>query len=134
MKVNWLRLSEDQQNDLDERVKSPGWRLIRSSELPKVFPESLRQKIDSAVMVAAQTSTGGTYLVYSANRVDYKPQKIDIQPFGLIVHSTGPSSSGVFLDHGVGKAARNLHQTVSGRMWQEVVSGTTSCQIRPRPS
>jgi len=100
MKVNWFTLSEDQQNDLDQRVRLPGWRLVRCSELPTVFPESLRQKIDSAVMVAAPTSTGGTYLVYSANRVDYRPQEIDIQPFGLIVHSTGPSSSGVFLDHG----------------------------------
>ena len=100
IKATWFTLSAEQQRDLDERVKSPGWRLVSGRELPAVFPEALREKIDSAVMVATPTSTGGTYLVYSANRIDHKPQKIDIQPFGLIVHSTGPSSSGVFLDHG----------------------------------
>lgn len=100
VKATWFTLSADQQRDLDERAKSPGWRIVGGRELPAVFPEALREKIDSAVVVATPTSTGGTYLVYSANRVDYKPQKIDVQPFGLIVHSTGPSSSGVFLDHG----------------------------------
>jgi hypothetical protein len=65
-----------------------------------VFPASFRQKIGSAVVVAAPTSTGGIYLTYSANRVDHRDQKIDIEPFGLIVHSAGPSSSGVFLHHG----------------------------------
>ena len=39
-------------------------------------------------------------MVYSASRVDYKDQQIDIEPFGLIVHATGPSSSGAFLHHG----------------------------------
>lgn len=97
---NWLTLSDDQQRELDGCVKSPGWRIIPGRDLPTVFPESFRQKVDSAVVVAAPTSTGGAYLAYSANRVDYRDQKIDIEPFGLIVHSTGASSSGVFLHHG----------------------------------
>jgi hypothetical protein len=56
MKANWLKLSEDQQKDLDDRVKSPGWRLVRGNDLPTVFPGALRKKIDSAVMIAAPTS------------------------------------------------------------------------------
>lgn len=99
-KPNWFTLSEDEQKELGDHVQSPGWRIVRGNQLPRVFPGSFRQKIDSAVSVSAPTSTGGVYLAYSANRVDYKSQKIDIEPFGLIVHSTGPSSSGVFLHHG----------------------------------
>jgi hypothetical protein len=99
-KPNWVRLSDDEQEEIDRVVLSPGWRLIRGAELPSAFPSDFRAKIDSAVVVAAPTSTGGTYLAYSANRVDYNDQQIDIEPFGLIVHSTGPSSSGVFLHHG----------------------------------
>jgi hypothetical protein len=38
--------------------------------------------------------------MYSANRVDQSASHIDIQPFGLIVHSSGPGASGVFLQHG----------------------------------
>lgn len=100
MEPNWRSLSDDQQTELDRVVPSSGWRIIRGSDLPSVFPPSLRLKIDSAVIVSAPTSTGGTYLVYIANRVDHKERQIDIQPFGLIVHSSGPSSSGVFLQHG----------------------------------
>lgn len=81
-------------------MPSSRWRIIRGIELPTVFPNAFRAKIDSAVVMSAPTSTGGTYLAYSANRVDYKDRRIDIEPFGLIVHSSGPSSSGVFLHHG----------------------------------
>lgn len=100
MKPNWLSLSDDQQGELEGIAPSPGWRIIRRAELPTVFPEPFRAKIDSAVVISAPTSTGGTYLVYSANRVDYRDRQIDIEPFGLIVHSSGPSSSGVLLHHG----------------------------------
>lgn len=99
-KPNWFTLSEDEQEELGDNVQSPGWRIVPSNQLRRVFPESFRQKIDSAVLLSVPTSTGGVYLAYSANRVDHKSRKIDIELFGLIVHSTGPSSSGVFLHHG----------------------------------
>ena len=100
MESNWRSLSDDQQSELDGVARPSGWRVVRGSDLPSVFPDSLRAKVDSAVIVSAPTSSGGTYLVYSANRVDEKTRQIDIQPFGLIVHSSGPGSSGVFLQHG----------------------------------
>ena len=100
MEANWRSLSEDQQAELEDVARPSGWRIVPSKELPSLFPPSLRAKIDSAVVVSAPTSSGGTYLVYSANRVDRKAAQIDIQPFGLIVHSSGPGSSGVFLQHG----------------------------------
>jgi len=100
MKPNWRSLSDEQQIELSRIAPSPGWRLIPGAELPSIFPESFRAKIDSAIIISAPTSTGGTYLVYSANRVDSKDRQVDIEPFGVIVHSSGPGSSGVFLHHG----------------------------------
>lgn len=57
-RANWFTLSEEQHAELARCVNSPGWRIIRRSELPAVFSESFRQKIDSAVVVSAPTSTG----------------------------------------------------------------------------
>ncbi len=90
----------EQQEELDRCVRKPGWRIVTRDELPSVFPNTFRERIDSALVIATPTSTGGTYLAYSANRLDWKDRAVDIEPFGLIVHSTGPSSSGVFLHHG----------------------------------
>ena len=56
--------------------------------------------MDGAVMIAAPTSTGGTYLVFNARRVDTKDRAIDQEPFAIINHSTGPSSAGMFIHHG----------------------------------
>lgn len=97
---SWINLRSEQQDELDLLPRPSGWRLLPGSELPSVFPDSFRTKIDSALLIAAQTSTGGTYLAFSANRVDLKTRAIDIEPFGVIVHSTGPSPSGVFIHHG----------------------------------
>lgn len=100
MKESWINISTEQQDELNQYTRQPGWRVVAQGALPGVFPERLRNKIDSALAIAAETSTGGTYLVFSALRVDSKDRAIDMQPLGLIVHSTGVSSSGVFLDHG----------------------------------
>jgi hypothetical protein len=99
-KASWVNLTTEQQEELDRVVPSPGWRVVPQYELPSVFPENFRRKIDSALMISTPTSTGGTYLAYSANRVDCRARAIDIEPFGLIVHSTGVGSIGVFLHHG----------------------------------
>ena len=99
-KPSWVRLSEAQRQELGDSIPSSGWKIVPGSQLPGVFPESFRQKLDSAMLICAPTSTGGVYLAYSALRSDHKSQKIDMEPFGVMVHSTGPSSSGVFLHHG----------------------------------
>jgi hypothetical protein len=88
-KPSWINLKSSQRDELDRLVRPPGWCLVSRSDLPSIFPHSLREKIDSALMIAAPTSTGGTYLAFSANRVDSKARAIDVEPFGVIVHSTG---------------------------------------------
>lgn len=100
MKESWINLSSEQQDELNQYSRQPGWRVLAQDDLPHVFPVRLRSKIDSALAISAETSTGGTYLVFSTLRVDSKDRAVDIQPLGLIVRSTGVSSSGVFLDHG----------------------------------
>lgn len=102
-KPNWINLSSSQRDELDRFAHAPGWRVVVGSELPSVFPDRFRAKIDSALIIAAPTSTGGTYLAFSANRVDLKAKALDIEPFGVIVHSTGPGPSGVFIYHGTWK-------------------------------
>ena len=97
---SWFQLSPVQYSELSLVVPSSTWRLIPQAELPSVFPPTFRQKIDSAIMVSTPTSTGGLYLAYSAHRVDFKARQIDIEPFGLVVHSSGQGTSGVFLHHG----------------------------------
>ncbi len=77
-----------------------GWKLLSQGSLPSILPSDLRKKVDTAVMIAAPTSTGGTYLVYNNLRVDHKAGAIDQHPFTLIVHSTGPSASGMLIHHG----------------------------------
>jgi superfamily II DNA/RNA helicase len=90
-----------QQDELLRSLPSPGsWRIMPGKDLPSVFSPTFRAKIDSAAVIAEPTSTGGTYLVFSARRVDSPARAIDIEPFGLIVHSTGPSASGVYIHHG----------------------------------
>ena len=116
-RLSWINLSSGQQDELDRLVRAPGWRVVTGSELPSVFPDRFRAKIDSALIIAAPTSTGGTYLAFSANRVDLKARALDIEPFGVIVHSTGPGPSGVFIHHGTWE---NRTQYPPDAFWQRV--------------
>jgi hypothetical protein len=100
LKVSLIDLSTSQQDELDSLLCPPSWRILSARELPSLFPESFRNKIDSALLIAQPTSTGGVYLGLSAHRVDVKDQAVDIEPFGVIVHSTGSSSVGAFVHHG----------------------------------
>ena len=117
MKPSWIRITPEQQEELGRCVPVPGWRIVPRIDLPSVFPAAFREKIDSALVIATPTSTGGTYLAYSANRVDFKYRAIDIEPLGLIVHSTGPSSSACFLHHGDWEGRT---EPPPARFWEDV--------------
>ena len=100
LKTNWVQLSTSQQDEISKYSNVSGWRIIRKESIPSVFPQDFRKKMDSAMLIEAPTSTGGTYLVFNARRVDSNDKAIDQEPFGMIVHSTGPASSGMFCHHG----------------------------------
>jgi hypothetical protein len=99
-KPSYITLTSTQQAELTSVVPSSGWKIISGKDLPTVFPHTFRNKIDSALVISQPTSTGGTYLVLSARRVDKKANAIDLEPFAIIVHSTGTGRTGVFLHHG----------------------------------
>ena len=99
-KSSWVSLSSTQRDELHRFAQLPGWRLVSSESIPTIFPSAFRSKLDSGVMIAAPTSSGGTYLVFNARRVDFKDRAIDQEPFAVIVHSSGPDPSGMFLHHG----------------------------------
>jgi hypothetical protein len=99
-KPSWRELTPGERDELTAGMGSRGWRIVLGEELPRVFPESFREKITSAVRIVEPTSTGGQYLAYSAERIDARDGAVDIEPFGVIVHSTGAGPSGVFVHHG----------------------------------
>ena len=74
--------------------------MLSQGSIPTVFPVDFREKLDSGVMIAAPTSSGGTYVVFNALRVDPRDRAVDQEPFAIIVHSTGAAASGMFLHHG----------------------------------
>ena len=97
----WKPLTPEQRDDLRQLVSPPGWRTMPGRDLPQsIFPDSWRRNIVSALVIADLTSTGGTYLYIGANRLDHPAGAIDIDPFGVIVHSSGPGPDGVFIYHG----------------------------------
>jgi hypothetical protein len=97
---SWVSLTAVQQAELDQFARIPGWRLLSQESIPSVFPDSFKRKLDSAIMIAAPTSSGGTYLVCNALRADSRTRAVDQEPFAIIFHSTGADPSGMFLHHG----------------------------------
>jgi hypothetical protein len=100
MKDSWRDLTQEQRAELETSTSQSGWRILPGASLPSVFPKPFRDKIAVAIAITEPTSTGGTYLAYSAERIDAKASAVDIEPFGIIVHSSGPGPSGVFVHHG----------------------------------
>ena len=99
-KAHWLDLTPEQRNEIAPYYGTRGWRRISPSELPSFVPDLLRAKIVSALAITAETSTGGTYLVFSARRFDPRDMAFDNQPAGAMLHMTGASTEAVFIDHG----------------------------------
>ena len=101
-KPSWFSLTTTQQRELEAYARMPGWRILSKESLPTVFPPTFRRKLDSGVLIAGPTSSGGTYLVCNALRVDARARAIDQEPFAVIVHTAGASTAAMFLHHGTG--------------------------------
>ena len=99
-KESWLDITPEQQDELATWIVLPGYRIVKGTDLPSVIPDGIRLKIDSALVIADHSSTGGMYVVFSNNRIDKKDKANDIEPMGVLIHSTGPSPKVVFLHHG----------------------------------
>ena len=84
----------------NERELESGYKWLSSSEIPSAIPVSLRSKMTSALLMWQRTSSGAVYLVCNGIRRDDKDNALDQEPFGIAVHSSGASPSGIFIHHG----------------------------------
>ena len=100
MKDSYMRLTPEQQQEIAELASTSGWRLVSRESLPSIFPASFRNKLDSAVLIVSGTVQGTTTLVCNAARLDFPARAVDQEPFGVVVHGSGVSPTGIFLHHG----------------------------------
>lgn len=104
MKVSVRSIASTQLVELDDLARQPdrdaGYRWLETAEIPTVIPEALRRKFTSALLMWERTSTGGTYLICNGIRLDQRANALDQEPFGVVVHTSGPSPSGVLIHHG----------------------------------
>lgn len=77
-----------------------GYRWIRRDQIPTAVPQTLRKKTPRALLMWERKPSGDTYLVCNGLRVDLKADALDHEPFGVVVHSSGASTGGVFIHHG----------------------------------
>jgi len=126
VKESWINLSSEQQDELNEYSRQPGWRILSQGDLPSVFPDLLRAKIDSALAITAETSTGGTYLVFSALRVDSKYRAVDMQPLGLLFIRQALALQASSLIMAIGRAEQNRRRQSFGDKWTLSASATIS--------
>ena len=78
----------------------PWYRVISQEQIPSVFPEAFRAKMDHAVIMGSGDASGKVFLVCNCHRVDRKALAIDQEPFAVVFDSDMPSESGVFIHHG----------------------------------
>jgi hypothetical protein len=98
----------------------PWFKVIPQEQIPGVFPEPFRAKMDHAVVMGSGDASGKVYLVLNAQRIDIKAAAIDQEPFGVVFDNGRPSESGVFIHHGDWPA-----RTVSGvppEFWSHVTA------------
>lgn len=101
MKVSFVHLPEEAQIELAQYTIVPGFRVVSAASLPSALPQAFREKIDVAMLIAQQTSTGGLYMVFNNYRIDVKARAVDQEPFAVIQHTTGIGSVGMYVHHGV---------------------------------
>ena len=96
-----LSLSSDHRMECERLsgVSGSGWWRIQKGDIPSFVPQGMRPKLDGGVMVVSARSSGVTYLMFGAERVD-PPDELDIQPFGVAVFSSGASTGMALIHHG----------------------------------
>lgn len=95
-----LSLSSDQRSECEELSKASGsgWWRIQKGDIPSFVPEGMRPKLDGGVMILSGSSSGTTYLMFGAERVD--APDVDIHPFGVVVFPSGASTGMAVVHHG----------------------------------
>ncbi len=104
MNVSTRSITSTQRAEFEELARGPhttaGYRWISRDQLPSAVPQTLRRKMPRALLMWERKASGDTYLVCNGLRVDPKVDAVDQEPFGLVVHSSGANTGGVFIHHG----------------------------------
>lgn len=104
MKFSTFSLSSSQLEEFEQIAKkyssTSGYKWLSSSQIPTAIPESLRNKLQSAMLMWERTNSSSVFLVFNNIRLDQKDNSLDQQPFGIVVNSSGASTYGIFIDHG----------------------------------
>lgn len=99
-----MNISTTQQAEFENlaanfKIKA-GYKWLQPNAMPSAIPDSLRNKMTSALLMWEQTSSGAIYIICNGVRIDNKDNALDQEPFGIVVHSSGSASWGLFLHHG----------------------------------
>ena len=98
---SWVSLSSDQRDWLEGWGRQgEGYHVLGSSDLSALLPPTLEPKVQSAVLMVAPTSSGGTYALVNNLRVEPKTWAIDQEPMGCIIDTTGARGEALFIHHG----------------------------------
>jgi hypothetical protein len=111
MQFSIYSITSTQRAEFEELAKKrkleSGYAWLSSSEIPSAIPASLRSKMISALLMWERTSSGCMYLVCNGIRLDEKDNALDQEPFGVVVHSSGASPTGIL----VGQRGRSSNQS-----------------------
>lgn len=104
MKFSIHSITSTQQQEFEDLAAvfagASGYCWLRQDEIPTAIPKSLRNKLQSALLMVEKTKSGCIHIVCNGLRPDPKVNEIDQEPFGIVVYSSGASTSGMFIHHG----------------------------------
>ncbi len=74
-------------------------KMLSNADIISVIPELLKNKITHAVLMIKKKTNTEIFLICNGVRHDIKTKALDDQPFGIIIKSTGCSTSGYIIQH-----------------------------------
>jgi hypothetical protein len=100
--TQFLSLTSSHRDECERvsQASGSGWWRVNKGEIPSFVPATMRPKLDGGVWVVSGSSSGVTYLMFGAERVDKPADSLDIQPFGIAVFSSGASAGMALIHHG----------------------------------
>ena len=99
-RYSWFDITNVHREDLENICKPNSWCIISPSQLPSWFPNGLKSKLDSVLVVASQSFDGIAFWMFNANRVDPRQHAIDQNPVSIAFSGSDPIGSGCIIQHG----------------------------------
>lgn len=100
MKYKWFEISHENREEWESLCPPNEYRVVDPTLLPSIIPIALKNKLNSALIIASGEANGIVFYMINLMRVDTKDAAIDQQPFGLAFVGDTPIPSGCLIDHG----------------------------------